>query len=194
MDSRFEPLPGTASSFAGFSSPSLDGEDVAAAQARVLAEIAARQNVATTNNETVERQGYRIGALRILATYDATSELAAMPVIYRLPGAPEGVKGLANLHGNVVPVFDLTRWFGVEHNAGAQQMLLVLGHGDGAVGVVIDGLPERKRFSPSDAVDIEIGHPRMARFATAAYRDSTGIWLQFDDRRFFETFARRFTR
>jgi twitching motility protein PilI len=194
MDSRFEPASNPAPSPGSYSLPNLGGEDVAAAQARVLAEIAARQGIASKPDNAIERQGYRIGALRILATYDATSELAAMPTIYRLPGAPDGVKGLANLHGNVIPVFELTRWFGVEHDANSQQMLLVLGHGDGAVGVVIDGLPERKRFSPADAVDIEIGHPRMARFATAAYRDSKGIWLEFDDRRFFETFARRFAR
>jgi chemotaxis signal transduction protein len=117
-----------------------------------------------------------------------------MPTVYRLPGAPDGVKGLANLHGNVVPVFELTRWFGVTHAGEVAQMLLVLGHGDGAVGVVIDGLPERKRFTMADQVPIESGHPRMARFATAAWRDADGIWMEFDDRRFFETFARRFAK
>jgi chemotaxis signal transduction protein len=174
-----------------FAAFDMGGEDVASAQARVLAEIAARQNAtAVTNN--IDRQGYRIGALRILSKFDASSELAPMPQIYRLPGAPEGVKGLANMHGNVVPVFELTRWFGVEHSDGLQQMLLVLGHGEGAVGVVIDGLPERKRFTPADEVAVAMGHPRMARFAKAAYRDRDGIWMEFDDRRFFETFARRF--
>jgi chemotaxis signal transduction protein len=175
-----------------FSALNPGGEDVASAQARVLAEIAARQNAAVVSN-SIERQGYRIGALRILSKYDASSELAPLPAIYRLPGAPDGVKGLANMHGNVVPVFELTRWFGVEHNQEAQQMLLVLGHGEGAVGVVIDGLPERKRFTQGDEVAVAMGHPRVARFAKAAYRDSGGIWMEFDDRRFFETFARRFS-
>ncbi len=170
------------------------GEDVATAQARVLAEIASRQADGVAATDAIERQGYRIGELRILAKYDATSELATMPTIYRLPGAPEGVRGLANLHGNVVPVFELTRWFGVEHDVQVTQMLLVLGHGDAAVGVVIDGLPERKRFSPADAVPIESGHARMARFAHAAYRDAHGVWLEFDNTRFFEAFAKRFAR
>lgn len=176
------------SNFANFN---VGTEDVASAQARVLAEIAARQT-ATVTADSVDRQGYRIGALRILSKYDASSELAPMPTIYRLPGAPDGVKGLANMHGNVVPVFELTRWFGVEHSTEVQQMLLVLGHGEGAVGVVIDGLPARKRFTPADEVAVAMGHPRMARFAKAAYRDADGIWMEFDDRRFFETFARRF--
>jgi chemotaxis signal transduction protein len=168
------------------------------AQARLFAEISARQNAVEHKDDLVERQGYRVGKLNILAKFDASSELLVMPSIYRLPGAPDGVKGLANLHGNVVPVFELARWFNVSHDLNTTQMLLVLGHGDEAVAVIIDGLPVRKRFSPNDAVSIDSGHPRMARFATAAYRDQTDlanpntVWMEFDHQRFFDTFARRF--
>lgn len=169
-----------------------DMSEMSEAQSRLFAEINARQNAVEHKDDFIDRQGYRIGDLRILARFDATSELSVMPPIYRLPGAPEGVKGLANLHGNVVPVFELARWFNVTHDTKTTQMLLVLGYGEDAVGVVIDGLPERKRFSPQDAVAIELGHPRLARFTKAAFRDGAGIWLEFDDRRFFETFARRF--
>ena len=168
------------------------------AQTRLFAEINARQNAVEHKDDFIERQGYRIGDLRILAKFDATSELSVMPSIYRLPGAPDGVKGLANLHGNVVPVFELTRWFNVTHDPKATPMLLVLGYGDEAIGVVIDGMPVRKRFSPNDEVSVDLGHPRMARFATAAYRESGAqtqtdpIWMEFDHRRFFDVFARRF--
>lgn len=168
------------------------------AQTRLFAEISARQNAVGHKDDLIERQGYRVGDLCILAKFDATSELAVMPSIYRLPGAPDGVKGLANLHGNVVPVFELARWFNVTHDPKATPMLLVLGYGDEAIGVIIDGLPVRKRFSPNDEVPVELGHPRMARFATAAYReqgnqsDQYTVWMEFDHQRFFETFARRF--
>lgn len=175
-----------------WSSPPSDMSEMSAAQSRLFAEINARQNAVEHKDDFIDRQGYRIGDLRILAKFNATSELSVMPPIYRLPGAPDGVKGLANLHGNVVPVFELARWFNVTHDVKATQMLLVLGYGNDAAGIIIDGLPERKRFSPLDAVAIETGHPRLARFAKAAFRDSAGIWMEFDDRRFFETFARRF--
>jgi twitching motility protein PilI len=187
---------GTTSANAGaqtWSARPSDMSEMSEAQSRLFAEINARQNAVEHKDDFIDRQGYRIGDLRILAKFDATSELSVMPPIYRLPGAPEGVKGLANLHGNVVPVFELARWFNVTHDVKATQMLLVLGYGEDAVGVIIDGLPERKRFSPLDAVAVETGHPRLARFAKAAFRDSTGIWMEFDDRRFFETFARRFS-
>jgi twitching motility protein PilI len=169
-----------------------DMSEMSEAQSRLFAEINARQNAVEHKDDFIDRQGYRIGDLCLLAKFDATSELTVMPSIYRLPGAPEGVKGLANLHGNVVPVFELARWFNVTHDPKATPMLLVLGYGEDAVGVVIDGLPERKRFSSQDAVTVEMGHARLARFTKAAFRDSAGIWMEFDDRRFFETFARRF--
>jgi twitching motility protein PilI len=168
------------------------------AQTRLFEEINARQNAVEHKDDLIERQGYRVGDLRILAKFDATSELSVMPPIYRLPGAPDGVKGLANLHGNVVPVFELARWFNVTHDPKATPMLLVLGYGDEAIGVIIDGLPVRKRFSPNDAVSVDLGHPRMARFSTAAYSeqgnqsDQYTVWMEFDHQRFFETFARRF--
>ena len=188
--------------------------EMSAAQSQLFAEINARQNAVEHKDDFIDRQGYRIGDLRILAKFDATSELLVMPTIYRLPGAPDGVRGLANLHGNVVPVFELARWFNVMHDSKATPMLLVLGYSDEAIGVIIDGLPVRKRFSPSDEVSVGLGHARMARFAIAAYCDDSGddgsddgsdgggdhssppqpnaIWMEFDHRRFFDTFARRF--
>jgi twitching motility protein PilI len=175
-----------------------DMSEMSEAQSRLFAEINARQNAVEHKDDLIERQGYRVGDLCILAKFDATSELAVMPPIYRLPGAPDGVKGLANLHGNVVPVFELARWFNVTHDPKATPMLLVLGYGDEAIGVIIDGLPVRKRFSPNDEVPVDLGHPRMARFAIAAYRelsdqaDPGAVWMEFDHQRFFETFARRF--
>jgi twitching motility protein PilI len=190
--------PANAASSTLNSTRNADISGMSEAQARLFAEISARQNAVEHKDDLVERQGYRVGKLNILAKFDASSELLVMPSIYRLPGAPDGVKGLANLHGNVVPVFELARWFDVSHDLNTTQMLLVLGHGDEAVAVIIDGLPVRKRFSPNDAVSVESGHPRMARFATAAYRDQTDltnpntVWMEFDHQRFFDTFARRF--
>ena len=175
-----------------------DMSGMSEAQTQLFAEINARQNAVKYKDDIIDRQGYRIGDLCILAKFNATSELLVMPAIYRLPGAPDGVRGLANLHGNVVPVFELARWFNVTHDPKATEMLLVLGYGEDAIGVIIDGLPVRKRFSPSDQVPVQLGHARMARFATAAYRDHSdaakpgAIWMEFDHQRFFDTFARRF--
>jgi twitching motility protein PilI len=98
------------------------------------------------------REGFRIGALGLMIRYEAGSELTDLPQTYRLPNAPEWFPGMANLHGSLVPVFDLARYVGVQPTPGVKPMLLVLGHGADAAGVVIDGLPERLRFDDEQRI------------------------------------------
>jgi twitching motility protein PilI len=166
-------------------------ETVAAEQARIMAEIEARQNAAQNAEQWVDRQGFRIGELQLLARFDATSELSELPAIFRLPGAPLGVKGLANLHGHVVPVFELAHFFAVTHRTDAKPMLLVLGTGDEAAGVIIDGLPQRKRFALEDAVTAENEPQVLTKYSLGSYRDASGIWTELDAERFFEDFIAR---
>lgn len=99
------------------------------------------------------REGFRIGELSLMIRYEKGSELTDLPPTFRLPNAPEWFAGITNLHGTLVPVFDLARYFGVDHLPEAKPMLLVLGHGLDAAGVVIDGLPTRLRFDASDRAD-----------------------------------------
>src|SRR3569832_1584308 len=109
---------------------------------------------AVAAGEVQARQGFRIGALNFMVRYEDGSELTDIPAIHRLPNAPAWMAGIVNLHGSLVPVFDLARFAnvgaGVEPGKGARPMLLVLSHGADAAGIVIDGLPQRLRWS-SDA-------------------------------------------
>lgn len=127
--------------------------------------------------ELQQREGFRIGHLGLMIRYEDGSELADLPTSYRLPNAPEWCVGIANLHGVLVPVFDLASYLGVEHQQGAKPMLLVLGHGADAAGVVIDGLPQRLKFSSSDRAE---GAPIPAALevcATHTYWASGHTWI-----------------
>ncbi len=103
--------------------------------------------------EFQQREGFLIGHLGLMIRYEDGSELSDLPVTYRLPNAPVWFTGVANLHGLLVPVFDLALYLGIGHRDGAKPMLLVLGHGADAAGIVIDGLPLRLRFSPADRAE-----------------------------------------
>lgn len=103
--------------------------------------------------EFQQREGFHIGHLGLMIRYEDGSELSDLPLTYRLPNAPAWFTGVANLHGLLVPVFDLALYLGIERRAGAKPMLLVLGHGADAAGVVIDGLPLRLRFRPADRAE-----------------------------------------
>ena len=99
------------------------------------------------------RQGFCIGSLNLMIGYADGSELTELPAVYRLPSAPQWLLGMANLHGMLIPVFDLARQFGMHRDAPAKPMLLVLAHGADATGIVIDGLPERLRWDNSQIAD-----------------------------------------
>ncbi|HEY0885271.1 MAG TPA: chemotaxis protein CheW [Ramlibacter sp.] len=122
------------------------------------------------------RQGFRIGELRLMIGYGDGSELADLPAVYRLPGAPAWFPGMANLHGALVPVFDLAALFGVAHGEG-KPMLLVLGHGDERAGIVIDGLPVRLRLAPQDRIPDAALPPRLAGCADGAWWSDGADWI-----------------
>lgn len=154
--------------------------NIEALKAQVNAEIAARLREEADSARYAHRRGFRVGDLRLLLKLDATSEVLEMPTLFRLPGAPAGVKGLANRHGRVVPVLDLSSLFGSQQDHAAKAWLLVCGRGDAAVGLVVDSLPEHKKFAAEDEAAItDVRHP-VASFAKAAYREGQDIWIDLD--------------
>ena len=164
--------------------------DINALKAQIDAEIAARLLIEADSARYIQRRGFCIGDLRLLVHLNATSEVLEMPLLCRLPGAPAGIKGLANRHGRVVPVIDLSVLFGMPSGRAASAWLLVCGRGDEAVGLVIDSLPERKRFIQDDELSLaQVTHP-IASYAKVAYRDGDkgaghDIWIDLDTEKLF---------
>lgn len=161
--------------------------DIDALKAQVDAEIAARLLIEADYARYVHRRGFHVGDLKLLLNLDATSEVAEMPPLFRLPGAPAGIKGLTNRHGRVVPVLDISVLFGFQHDFAAKVWLLVCGRGDAAVGIIVDSLPERKKFAQDDVIDLsEITHP-ITSYAKAAYREGQDVWIDLDTEAFFNS-------
>ena len=126
------------------------------------------------------RQGFRIGELSLMVRYEDGSELTEMPRLYRMPNSPAWLVGVANLHGMLVPVFDLGAWAGISRDPDARPMLLVLSHGVDAAGVVIDGLPQRLRFSPDQEADAATAPARLAPHARGAALIEGALWFDID--------------
>lgn len=168
--------------------------DIEALKAQVDAEIAARLLIEADSARYIQRRGFCIGGLSLLVRLDAASEVLQTPPLFRLPGAPAGVKGLANRHGHVVPVVDLSVQFGISPASARGQWLLVCGRAEEAVGLLIDNLPERKKFVQQDEVALSgVNHP-IADYARAAYREKAGekgpqegqtIWIDLDTEKLF---------
>lgn len=161
--------------------------DVNALKTQVDAEIAARMQLEADSARYVHRRGFHAGGFRLLVGLDETSEVVEMPPLFRLPGAPAGVKGLANRNGRVVPVLDLSVLFGTQPVPAVKSWLLVCGYGDAAAGLVAESLPERKKFSPEDEASISDTASRMATYAKTAFREGQEIWIDLDVEAFFNS-------
>ena len=146
------------------------------------AELAALvQPVASEGNPNeIVRQAFRIGHMRLLAPFATASELVEMPNVYPLPRMPENLLGLVNLHGRIVPLFDLAALFETEHLAREKRMLLVIGHGNDAAGIVIDGLPRRMAFMPESQIVPPALSAAAATAVVATYTQGPDAWFEFD--------------
>jgi len=127
---------------------------------------------------TLLREGFRIGSLRLAIRYEEGNELTDMPPVVPLPRAPSWFRGMANLHGTLVPVFDTAALFGAAHAPDAKPMLLVLGHGEEKAGLVIDGLPVRLRLATADRIDDPAAPAALAGCVDHAYWSEGEDWLE----------------
>ena len=139
--------------------------------------------------------GFHVGDLRFVVSFDDASELSEMISVYRLPNVPSWFRGLANLHGNLVPVFDVAAMIGsgVRAEAGAKEdrMLLVLGHGAMAAGMLVNELPTRIRLESATAIDLPELPGELKDCVPKAYLHEDEVWLELQYQRFFEMTAAR---
>lgn len=126
------------------------------------------------------RQGFHVGELRFMVRYENASELAEVPQTHRVPNAPDWFCGLANLQGKLIPVFDLAMYFDVAPDPQAKRMLLVLLRGRDATGVLIDGLPERLRYSKTEYTDVSVAPERLAPLLHGTNSIQEQLWFDLN--------------
>jgi twitching motility protein PilI len=132
------------------------------------------------NPDDIVRQAFRIGQMRLLAPFATASELVEMPNVYPLPRMPANLLGLVNLHGRIVPLFDLAALFETQHLPREKRMVLVMGHGQDAAGIVIDGLPRRLVFTPDSQIITPALPAAAADAAIATYVQGPDAWFEFN--------------
>jgi len=144
-----------------------------------LAALGAQGPIELNPNDIV-RQAFRIGHMRLLAPFATASELVEMPNVYPLPRMPANLLGLVNLHGRIVPLFDLAPVFETTHLPREKRMLLVIGHGVAAAGIVIDGLPRRMVFQPENEILPPGLSAAAATAVVATYANGQDAWFEFN--------------
>jgi purine-binding chemotaxis protein CheW len=84
----------------------------------------------------------RLGASRYAVAMSDVAEVAPVPPVTRVPGAPSWLQGVANWRGRMLPVVDLRPLLGAEVvPLATSARVLVVGADDLLVGLVAEGVP-----------------------------------------------------
>ena len=97
----------------------------------------------TTEFGTQVRYGFRVLALGLLIPERVIGQVLDRPRVFPIPNTPSWLRGLCNLRGDLVPVFDLRELLGTEAAGNDGRWVLVLGVGEEAAAFDIDSLPVR---------------------------------------------------
>ena len=136
------------------------------------------------------RFGFRVGNIGLLVPAGMLSELVEDTKVYRLPTTAPWFRGLINLRGDLVPVFDLKALFTSEDQTAESLNVLVLDAGARAVSVLIDGLPVT--IDTGRRLDQSPPLPEMLRdHSRAVYVREREVWVDFDFDGFFRAVGDR---
>lgn len=137
------------------------------------------------------RYGFHIGSMGLLIAPRVGSEAIPMSPIAAIPNSPPWLRGMLNLRGALVPVFDLTLVLGMSgHEYREQQVVLVFDKGPKAVGIVVDGYP-KQLLALSRVAQLPELPTSLKGYVAAAYTHDGDLWLEFDHEEFFRSLNRK---
>ena len=105
---------------------------------------------------------------------------------YPLPNTKPWFKGLTNLRGNLVPVYDLS--FLIDSNSSDSECsnLIVLEQGEDAVAFLSDNLPKTHEVSRWHKLMHKPGMPSgLTEFINEVYAVKETVWIGFNHKQFF---------
>jgi chemotaxis signal transduction protein len=131
------------------------------------------------DRELLQRMSFRVGELGLLLPWDAGREVASPPRVSRIPNTASWFAGLGNVRGGLLPIVDPAAAFGVARQSGVSRYLLVVGHGEEALGLLVDGLPQLVDIDVSQRLASLPELPAMLEgvVVSAAYEHADQVWL-----------------
>lgn len=138
--------------------------------------------------EQTIRYGFVIENIGFLIAKDTLSEVVKNSKIYPIPHTKAWMRGLINLRGNLVPVYDFSLLLGLSKNKTQYDNLLVLGKENYSVGLLIDNVP--KSYDIGDWQKLEQVPCHLAGLEdhyADAYSYNDIIWIGFNHQEYFES-------
>ncbi|WP_263261342.1 chemotaxis protein CheW [Pseudomonas sp. RIT-PI-S] len=98
---------------------------------------------------------FRMGNGWFVAPMTEVAEVLPEPRMTRIPGVKPWVLGVANLRGRLLPVMNLSGYFGATLSSHRRQRrVLVIDHDDLFIGLLVDEAPGLQHFPPTDLATV----------------------------------------
>lgn len=123
-----------------------------------MAEIANKQ-AETTSQRNLQIVVFKLGQEEYGLRIDQIKEVVITPNITKMPQTPSYVKGVANIRGNVIAIFDLEDRFNLQRNeiaGNSKRYTLVVESEDFKMGLLVNEVPNTISVNASD-LDESVG-------------------------------------
>lgn len=137
--------------------------------------------------ESGNYHAFRVGDIGLLIPQDTISEVAEKLSFCPLPNTRAVLFGMANLRGNIIPLFNLHELFGFTTPASTARKFLIIGRGEDALAIMISELPQHIRVTADHRLSNlpPMPEPLQAYLKNCYQKD--GVWLDINYADFFES-------
>ena len=133
--------------------------------------------------------GFKINNIRLLLDANVRSEVINHADVTPIPLMPKCIKGLCNVRGNLVPVYDLYEKFGLAKATSTidNKKILVLDEKQDMAAIEIDEMITTLEFDEQDMQkDVTTDNDIINELITYSYRENGNDWFGFDHKQMFQ--------
>ena len=143
-------------------------------------------------SEQAPRYGFIIENMGFLIAENTLSEVVRNSEIYPIPHTRAWMRGLINLRGNLVPVYDFALLLGLSESPTHYENLLVLGKDSHSVGLLIDKIPRSYEIGSWQKLAQSPCHlVGLKDHVVEAYSHDDFMWVDFNHDAYFESIKAR---
>lgn len=132
------------------------------------------------------RHVFKVGDVGLMLPENSSSEVVENISHCQLPNTNTVLFGMANLRGKIIPILNLYDLFGVESSEYSNSKILIVTLGDDVLGVLINNLPIRIKYTDEDRLSSLPNLPEIIRpYVESSYRVDSNDWLSWNFNDFF---------
>lgn len=131
--------------------------------------------------------GFRVADYRFIAPIEYVREIMKYPVVSQVPGSKDWVRGIANIRGNLLPIFDLQGF--LEQAATTikrETRILSIAKDKLSAGLIVDEIYGMKYFD-QEYFNARMGHDvQWQNYFSGGFEQDGENWVIFDIKRLIE--------